>query len=69
MDGYVLAREDGAALADWQARYPQFSDSLAEFEAFLRIDEQTPEPELSQEEERNLIERARHVANQVLARK
>lgn len=67
LDGYSLARESGAALQEWQGRYPDFADDLAEFEAFLSIGEKMPDPPLSEEDEQRLIERANRVVNQVLS--
>lgn len=69
MDWYSLARERGEPLERWQEAYPYYADDLAEFEALLRIDERMPDPELSQQEEEGLIERAIGIASQLLARR
>lgn len=66
MDGWGMAREKGEKLTDWQRRYPAYAQNLAEFEAFLAIDERLPDPEVSPEEEAELIERAIQTAQSVL---
>lgn len=45
MDWYSMARENGETLTEWQAKYPYYSDDLAEFDAFLNISERMPENE------------------------